>query len=172
MLHEVPNDLQLSILRNQVIPRKFLKCLEVMASTQLATQKPNGQMLRVVLKTFYRKKYITLFGGRGWVGGWGLGVGAYGGYKIPKYRRLFSKNTALPEDFFSKYQYQIFLLHPQHLYYLQATPSCTSHREKADTSFEFTNKTFRLFQACYCLVGVIVVSCTRNIVSAEVRFPH
>ena len=74
-----------------------------MAITQLVTQKPNRQMLRVVLKTFYRKNYITLLGGRGWVGGGGVGgggVGAYGGYKIPKYRRLFSKNTALPEDFF------------------------------------------------------------------------
>ena len=79
-----------------------------MASTQLATQKPNGQMLRVVLKTFYRKKYITLFGGRGWVGGWGLGVGGWGlgrtgvikyqntaDYfpKIPLYRRIFFQNT-------------------------------------------------------------------------------
>ena len=27
--------------------------------------------------------------------------------------------------------------------------------EKADTSFEITNETFRLFQAFYCLVGVI-----------------
>ena len=29
------------------------------------------------------------------------------------------------------------------------------YEEKSDTSFEITNETFSLFQACYCLVGVI-----------------
>ena len=169
MLHEVPNDLKLSILRNQVIPRKFLKCLEVMAITQLVTQKPNRQMLRLVLKTFYRKNYITLLGGRGWVWGWGLGRTGVIKYqntadyfpKIPLYRRIFFK-IPIPNIFTASLAFV-------------SSPGYTklySHREKANTSFEFTNKTFRLFQACYCLVGVIVVSCTRNIVSTEVRFSH
>ena len=167
MLQEVPNDLKLSILRNQVIPRKFLKCLEVMASTQFVTQKPNRQMLRVVLKTFYRKNYITLLGGRGWVEGLGrTGVIKYQNTadyfpKIPLYRRIFFK-IPIPNIFTASLAFV-------------SSPGYTklySHREKANTSFEFTNKTFRLFQACYCLVGVIVASCTRNIVSTEVHFPH
>ena len=120
-----------------------------MASTQLVTQKPNRQMLRVVLKTFYRKKYITLFGGRGWVGGWGLGVGGWGlgrtgvikyqntaDYfpKIPLYRRIFFK-IPIPNIFTASLAFV-------------SSPGYTklySHREKANTSFEFTNKTFRLF---------------------------
>ena len=40
-MHELPNDLRVRLLRNLEIPGKFLKCLELMASTQPTTQKAN-----------------------------------------------------------------------------------------------------------------------------------
>ena len=74
--------------------------------------------------------------------GVGWGVGAYGGYKTPKYRRLFSKNTALPEDFFQNTNTKHFL----HLYHLQVTPSCTVIERKQTLVLNLQTKHFAYFR--------------------------
>ena len=44
--HELPNDLKVRIFGNQEISENPLKCLDLMASTQPAIQKPNFDVFR------------------------------------------------------------------------------------------------------------------------------
>ena len=62
--HELSNDLRLSILQNQEISWKFLKCLDLITSTQPATLKANFEICarksqKISFKTLHRKTYFT-----------------------------------------------------------------------------------------------------------------
>ena len=64
--HELPQDLKLKMLGNKEILKKSLKCLELTAYTQPATQKTDFEscarkLQKIYCKTFHRKTFFTYF---------------------------------------------------------------------------------------------------------------